>query len=535
MADLNVPGSNTSTHDQSEYPGETVLNVRYGNGATLNITNTTNSSDVLELNQSVQGNGAGTNVTLNLGDNAHVLLTGDVTAREGATFNYNLSGGSSLELDSSFVSSDPSYNVNIDLGSSGASTLIYDTTGADLSNAPTVNLTGISAGDQITVTNAASGEYVDGDLVFKDAQGNTIATFNADDLDPSQINFNGGSMSYACFLRGTHIPTPNGEVQVEDLRVGDEVLTASGGVATVKWLGHRVLHKKHIPMKDAIRAFPVLFKKSAIAPGMPHRDLIVSPMHHLYFNGALIPAMLLANGQTIIQQFDMKDFEYFHIELEKFDILLAEGMPAESYIDMGNRSMFDNADTVALHPDFTPPKQRPVIDGIEIVRSGPVVEALRKRLIQRARHLTQHVRVKDPGLRIEVNGQEVLAENFEQLEGVMRFVLPVGAELGDLHIRSRSAVVRDTSLHPRRDLREVGVGLARITIEDQSGRRDIDLLASSLDGMHAVQDVHGVAMRWTGGNAVIPAHLHAARGPAVLELHVIRTYSYWEKDQRSAA
>ncbi|OZI52695.1 Hint domain-containing protein [Bordetella genomosp. 4] len=534
MADVNVPGSTTATHDQSSYPGDTVLNVNYGNSSTLNITNTTGSSDVLEVNQSVQGNAGGTSVTLNLGENAHVLLTGDVTARTGSTFNYNLSDGSSLELDSSFVSSDPSFQVNIDLGSSGASTLIYDTTGADLSQAPTVNLTGISAGDQITVTNAASGEYVDGDLVFKDAQGNTIATFNADDLDPSQINFNGGSMSYACFLRGTHIATPNGEVRVEDLRAGDEVLTASGGVATVKWLGHRMLHKKHIPMKDAIRAFPVLLKKSAIAPGMPHRDLIVSPMHHLYFDGALIPAMLLVNGQTIIQQFDMKEFEYFHVELEKFDILLAEGMPAESYIDMNNRSMFDNAHTVALRPDFEPAKVRPVIDGIEIVRSGPVVEALRKRLMQRAQKMTQNVRIKDPALRVEVNGQEILAENPAQSEGVMRFALPAGAALGDLHIHSRSAVVRDISLSPRRDLRQVGVGLARITIEDEAGRRDIDLLAHSLNGMHAVQDVHGIAMRWTGGHAVIPASLHAARGQAVLELHVMRTYSYWEKQQRAA-
>ncbi|WP_415821364.1 hypothetical protein [Bordetella tumbae] len=48
----------------------------------------------------------------------------------------------------------------------------------------------------------------------------------------------------------------------------------------------------------------------------------------------------------------------------------------------------------------------------------------------------QDVRIKDPGLRVEVNGQEVLAENPGQSEGVMRFVLPAGTMLGDLHIHS---------------------------------------------------------------------------------------------------
>src|SRR5690606_22899703 len=254
--------------------------------------------------------------------------------------------------------------------------------------------------------------------------GSVVARFNADGLDPALVTFQGGTMTYACYLKGTHIATPDGEVKVEDLKAGDQVRTASGGVATVKWLGYRSLRKARIPAKDAIRAFPIVFQKGSIADNVPHRDLTVSPGHHMFFDGKLIPAMLLVNGKTITQDFSRQSFEYFHVELDRFDILLAEGAAAESYVDTGNRSMFQNADSVAMNPDFGPAEGRPAIDGIEVLSSGPAVEAVRKRLLKRAEAMTRSVRVADPDLRVAVNGQEVRAETEGQLEGVMRFVLP---------------------------------------------------------------------------------------------------------------
>src|SRR5690606_37865418 len=318
--------------------------------------------------------------------------------------------------------------------------------------------------------------------------GSVVARFNAEGLDPDLVTFQGGTMTYACYLKGTHIATPNGEVKVEDLKAGDQVRTASGGVATVKWLGYRSLRKARIPAKDAIRAFPIVFQKGSIADNVPHRDLTVSPGHHMFFDGKLIPAMLLVNGKTITQDFSRQSFEYFHVELDRFDILLAEGAAAESYVDTGNRSMFQNADSVAMNPDFGPAEGRPAIDGIEVLSSGPAVEAVRKRLLKRAEAMTRSVRVADPDLRVAVNGQEVRAETEGQLEGVMRFVLPAGAQASDLHILSRSPVVRETTAHARRDLRKIGVRLVRITVEDEARRRDIDLLDAQLARPHAAPD-----------------------------------------------
>src|SRR5690606_29955624 len=100
---------------------------------------------------------------------------------------------------------------------------------------------------------------------------------------------------------------------------------------------------------------------------------------------------------------------------------------------------------------------------------------------------------------------------------------------GDIHIKSRSAIVRDVTKHARRDLRKVGVGLAGISIMRGDTRCEIDLLDPSISGLNDVQHVHGVMMRWTNGHAVIPAKL-VPNGASRIELNVLRTYTYWNMD-----
>jgi preprotein translocase subunit YajC len=515
----------TETIDQSDYDGDTLLNARaLSPNTTLNINNSTGSEDVLELQQTISVGLLSTS-TVNLGDDANVKLTGLAGVNVGSTFNYNLSEGSTLEMTSNFLSLGLGNSINVDLGQDATSTFIYDSTGINVELSGFPNLTGVTAGDQIQVVGATSGEYVNGDLIFKNDLGITVGRFNADGLDPALIRFDGGNMTYACFLKGTHIATPEGEKTVESLVAGDKVITASGGVATVKWLGHRTLYKNRIPAKDAVRAFPILIKKDAIANNVPHADLIVSPGHHLEFNGALVPAMMLVNGQTIVQQFERRSFEYFHVELEQFDIILAEGVPAESYVDMGNRSMFQNADEVAMNPDFGPSEGRPNVEGLVIAREGAVVEAIRKQLLARAELLTGAQRTKDAALCVEVNGRIIQATPEFVKEGVYRFELPANA--GDVRIVSRSSLVRDVTHLARRDIRRVGVGLSAIAFTDSTGRHDIDMMDSRISGMNQPQDVKGTAMRWTTGSAVIPAGVIQSAGKATLELTVLRTYTYW--------
>jgi hypothetical protein len=401
MATVNVESTNYFAN-QANYIGEDLNLYLLGSGtSTITITNPSHVGDVLNLK--ISDTASNRDKIINVGNGANVKLS---TLSFSYMFNptgpslrlqFNVRDGASLELTSNVVSSFGSHPVTIHLGD-GTATLIYPPTG-NSAGANVPNLSGISAGDQIQVVGAKAAEYTNGKLIFRDQTGKQIASFNAPGLDASLVQFRNGKMSYACYLRGTHIATPEGEKKVEDLNIGDRVLTLKGGVSKVKWIGYRTLRKARIPPEDAAVAFPIRFVKDAIATGIPHRDLVVSPWHHIFFDSKLIPAMKLVNGKTITQEFSRTVFEYFHIELETFDILLAEGVLAESYVDTGNRSMFQNAHTVALNPNFGPAKGRQKIPDIEVVRSGLIVETVHQQLLDRAVAMMQanNVERQQPG------------------------------------------------------------------------------------------------------------------------------------------
>ncbi len=148
----------------------------------------------------------------------------------------------------------------------------------------------------------------------------------------------------ACFAAGTNIATPHGDTPVEHLRPGDRVRSAFGGDVPVQWIGHRTLSAAGLRNPSAI--YPIRIAASAITPGVPARDLFVSPDHALYLDGVLVPAALLVNGSTI-DRVPVADITYFHLELPQHDVVLAEGALCESYLDTGNRGDFDNAPPAA--------------------------------------------------------------------------------------------------------------------------------------------------------------------------------------------
>ena len=87
---------------------------------------------------------------------------------------------------------------------------------------------------------------------------------------------------------------------------------------------------------------------------MPQRDLLVSPDHAIFVDGKLICARQLVNGTTIRQETGWTAVDYYHVELDQHAILLAEGLPAESYIDTGNSGFFANSGApLVLRPDLT--------------------------------------------------------------------------------------------------------------------------------------------------------------------------------------
>ncbi|KXV36119.1 hypothetical protein AD936_14650, partial [Gluconobacter japonicus] len=153
-----------------------------------------------------------------------------------------------------------------------------------------------------------------------------------------------------CYCPGTLIATEEGEIPVENLQVGTRVQTASGEIRPIRWIGRRAY--------DPIFAYgnrdvlPILLRKGSLGNTLPRRDLTVSPLHAMFVDGYLIPALHLVNGLSIIQIEKPDQISYIHIELETHDILLAEGAPSESFIDDGSRGMFHNAHEYSeLYPD----------------------------------------------------------------------------------------------------------------------------------------------------------------------------------------
>jgi Ca2+-binding RTX toxin-like protein len=166
------------------------------------------------------------------------------------------------------------------------------------------------------------------------------------------FDFNPNVDSVVCFLEGTRIMTARGEVPVEQLRAGELLLSPGGGapLRPLHWVGHTRVDIVHhgAPAKVA----PVLVSAGALGAGIPHRDLRVSPDHAFLLQGRLVPARLLVNGTTILQELWHRVATYWHVEFEVHGLVVAEGALAESYFDDGNRHLFDNAGVIALQAEF---------------------------------------------------------------------------------------------------------------------------------------------------------------------------------------
>jgi hypothetical protein len=165
----------------------------------------------------------------------------------------------------------------------------------------------------------------------------SIDTSTVSVVVPQEIFFS----EAACFLASTRIATPAGDVPIERLAVGDMVLTARGGACPIVWIGYRHLDLTLHPTPARVQ--PILIHAGAFADGVPRRDLFLSPDHAVLRNGALVPARLLVNGASIQRDTGCCAVTYYHVELDAHDLLLAENLPAESYLDTGNRGWFENA------------------------------------------------------------------------------------------------------------------------------------------------------------------------------------------------
>jgi len=219
----------------------------------------------------------------------------------------------------------------------------------------------IEAGDSVEFVglNPTGWSFLGNLLTFPDATGgsesdhltlepDTHVTVQSDGLGDALLLGEAGAAS--CFAEGARLATREGDVPVERLTAGMDMRLATGGFAPVVWLGHRNVDCRRHPAPA--RVWPVRVRAHAFGQDHPARDLLLSPDHALWLDGALVPASRLLDGRWLVQE-PVDRVTYWHVELPRHAVLLAEGLPCESFLDTGQRAGFGNGGAaVQLHPDF---------------------------------------------------------------------------------------------------------------------------------------------------------------------------------------
>ena len=374
-------------------------------------------------------------------------------------------------------------------------------------------ISGFAFGDTIEVTGitATGSSYVGGVLTLNEASGSVElrlpGSFSTSDFVVTNVAAGADvSLAAPCFVAGTRIRTERGAITVETLKKGDQVPVVTGGKPQpIVWLGHRRVDCKRHPNPKQV--WPVCLTRNAFGHGRPFRDLWLSPDHALFIDGALIPIRYLANGRTIFQQ-ARDEVTYWHVELAEHNVLYAEGVPVESYLDTGNRSAFANGGAaIDLHADFVCHIWE-TKSYAPLVLRGPKLATAKRRLLAQAAALGLAT-TRDPSLTLSANGKPLKAE----VDGrTWRVRLPKAAR----SVRLISRVWNPAHMEPdANDARSLGVAISQLRLDG----REIELDDPRLTrGWHAPEQV----WRWTDGDGWI-----GTEDAHDLAFEVPMTGSYW--------
>ncbi len=277
-------------------------------------------------------------------------------------------------------------------GSNGSGTLELFASAAGFA----ATLAGMQPGDALdfasgTVTQAAwtpPGPNDGGIGVLDLGTAGSVKIATGSGVDPATASFaittdgNGGSRvaMVPCFVAGTRLATPGGEVPVEAILAGDHVLTGNGSWRRVRWVG-----RAHHPA-EALRANPQLrpVRIAAGALGLvagvpaPRRPLQLSPQHAVMLRtrhgDTLVPAVALFDGGAVTRCSPPAGVTYLHVELDSHDVVATEGALTETYL----------ASSANSHLLFETPPHRTGPAASDSCRrrleSGTAIFALRHRL-----------------------------------------------------------------------------------------------------------------------------------------------------------
>lgn len=503
-------------------------NTTFGTGVTLNV-NTLNLSGASHLTLNVGSQNAPNVISIVNGSSASSTLTvsggslqigsvsgGTYVVTAGGTIDFagSLASGTIVRLAGGTIKLDT--NSNLQSGDSfafsGSTASTLDVVSSNnFQNGFGYAVTGFDHGDRmrfgtlnLTGDNAV---YSSGNSTLTVRNGGqTVLTLSnlslaSDVAPPIKFNLSGNTIQLACFLSGTLIETRDGAVPVETLRVGDDVMTIKHGARVlrpVRWVGSRLIRAAEFA--DDEDAYPVRIRADAFAPGLPRRDLLVTGDHGIFVGGGLIPARMLVNGRSIVRDDTLVQYTVHHVEFDTHSIMLAEGLPTESYLDTGNRASFGipgggRARLGRTRRRWSTDAAAPLTVEREAVE--PVWQALVRRADLLGLPLTSLPMLSDdPELGVLLEDGRLLRPRWRSGARHL-FHVPCGARPRRLLSRSaRPSRVIGPFVDDRRRL---GVGVRQIVL--WNGLVDTVLQAADLGGAgwHGLEDGH----RWTSGDAIL--------------------------------
>lgn len=364
-----------------------------------------------------------------------------------------------------------------------------------------------SWGNKTTVLSSnvtLAGNLTAKDFTFTTADGNTI-------LD--------------CFLPGSMIRTTRGDVAVEDIQVGDMVVAFEQGTQVeraVVWVGRkRAIVRPDLPDDEA--GYPVRISKGALAENVPYKDMLVTPEHCLFLNGAFVPARMMVNGGNIAYDYSLTSYDYYHVETEQHAVIMADGALTESYLNTGDRNSFTETGNAPKRLTRTLNWEDDAAARLEV--RTEVVKPLFDAIAARAETIAARNRpvTHDPDVHL-VTETGALLRRVRTKGNMVSFVLP--ASVKSVRIVSRHGRPADTIGPFVDDRRTLGVLVGKVMVHDARNMQEITdhLTTQTLHGWHGVE---AAPMRWTNGNASLPLDTVSLTGLAHLTLEIVSAGPYF--------
>ncbi|MES2433973.1 MAG: Hint domain-containing protein [Pseudomonadota bacterium] len=198
-----------------------------------------------------------------------------------------------------------------------------------------------------------------------------------------------------CFTTGTMIMTRKGEVAVEDLRAGDEVLTVDNGFRPIRWIGSRSLSTRQLQLAPQLR--PIRIEIGALGNGLPLRPLEVSPQHRCLIRSQIAQRMVgarevLAAAKHLLSVEGVSVVEtdapvtYFHVLLDSHELLISNGAATESFfigpVGISSMSAADRLEILSLFPELHTEEAHHVMPPARKFLVGHIAKSIVARAIQ---------------------------------------------------------------------------------------------------------------------------------------------------------